>query len=222
MFKTETHLHTAEVSVCGKIAAEELVRRYRDAGYHTVFVTDHFQDNTLNSYGDIPWKEKVKLFFKGYELAKEAGENCGVVVLPSAEVRLHTVPNHYLVYGIDAAFFEKREDILDLSIEDFSAYAKENGACIVQAHPFRDGANSPTPNFVDAIEVYNLNCRHENNTEKAYSLAVENRLPMTAGSDTHREEDIAASGIMTETPIESAEDYIRLLRANAVTPIVAE
>ena len=221
MFKTETHVHTSEVSRCSRLAAAEMVRLYHEAGYHTVFVADHFQDNTLMALGDIPWEEKVDAFFKGYELAKEAGEKYGVTVLPSAEVGLRTISNHYLVYGIDRDFFKKREDILSLSPEEFSAYAKEKGVVIVQAHPFRDGANSPTPTLVDAIEVYNLNCYHENYTEKAYSLAVEYGLPMTAGSDSHCIKDVAASGVMTETPIELVEDYVRLLLANALIPIGA-
>ena len=35
MFKTETHLHTSEISPCGKISAKEMVKRYHEAGYKT-------------------------------------------------------------------------------------------------------------------------------------------------------------------------------------------
>ena len=42
MFKTETHLHTWPVSNCSRIEPREMIRRYKDAGYDTVFVSDHY------------------------------------------------------------------------------------------------------------------------------------------------------------------------------------
>ena len=44
MYKTEPHLHTSEVSLCGKISAEEMIKLYSKAGFSTVFVTDHFTE----------------------------------------------------------------------------------------------------------------------------------------------------------------------------------
>ena len=45
-------------------------------------------------------------------------------------------------------------------------------------------------------------------------IAKENKLPITAGSDSHRQEDIALSGILSENEIKTAEDYVDLLLAN--------
>ena len=58
MFKTETHLHTMEVSQCGHVRAKKMVNTYKELGYSTIFVTDHLQVNTVDAYGDIPWKDK--------------------------------------------------------------------------------------------------------------------------------------------------------------------
>ena len=74
MFKTETHLHTAEVSPCASLRAREMMHRYKDAGYSTVFVSDHFQASTIEKYGRIPWSEKMSIFLAGYYLAKCEGE----------------------------------------------------------------------------------------------------------------------------------------------------
>ena len=49
MFRTETHLHTAETSPCGRVSAVELIRQYYDAGYKTVFVSDHFYEKYFES-----------------------------------------------------------------------------------------------------------------------------------------------------------------------------
>ena len=55
MYKTETHLHTAEVSPCGKVGAGEMIKLYAESGYSTVFVSDHLKKKTLEAMGDIPW-----------------------------------------------------------------------------------------------------------------------------------------------------------------------
>ena len=111
MFKTETHLHTAEVSRCGKKRAFQMIRAYKEAGYSTVFVTDHFQMNTLDALGDISWADKVTIFLSGYYAAKCEGEKIGVCVLPGAEICFGGEdPNHYLVYGLTKEFLLQYEN----------------------------------------------------------------------------------------------------------------
>ena len=39
------------------------------------------------------------------------------------------------------------------------------------------------------------------------------KLPVTAGSDAHREEDIAITGIESEYEIKTAEDFIKLIKS---------
>lgn len=103
-----------------------------------------------------------------------------------------------------------------MSISEFYGYARKNGVTVIQAHPYSDGATTPTDvAYIDAIEAYNANPRHENYTEKAFAFARENGLPITAGSDSHRYEDIARSGIFSSCEIKSAEDYIRLVMSGA-------
>ena len=105
---------------------------------------------------------------------------------------------------------EQREDLFDLSLGEFYAYAKENGVTVIQAHPYRNGFTTPADvSCIDALEVYNSNPRHENHTEKAIAFAKEHGIPMTAGSDAHRYEDVAQSGVLTSYEIKSAEDYVR-------------
>ena len=72
MFKTETHLHTAEVSRCSRLHALDIIKLYKAEGYSTVFVSDHFQPNTMDVLGDIPWEHKVSIFLSGYYRAKNA------------------------------------------------------------------------------------------------------------------------------------------------------
>ncbi len=211
MFLTETHLHTSEVSCCGKLTAAEMIERYHKAGYHTVFVSDHLSAGHLSRFGDVSWEEKIELFFSGYENAKKVGEALGMVVLPAAELHLYEGPNHYLLYGEMKEFLKSLPELHSMAIKEFSPLARRHGITIVQAHPYRDRKCHPTPELVDAIEAVNSNPRHENYDEESFACARAHGLPVTAGSDAHRPEDIAGSAVLTEEKISSTEDYIRLL-----------
>jgi predicted metal-dependent phosphoesterase TrpH len=216
MFKTETHLHTAEVSACSKIRAKEMIRRYHEAGYSTVFVSDHFQSNTLDSLGDIPWNDKMAIFLSGYYKAKVEGERLGLNVLPAAEFCFSDAPNHYIVYGITKEFLDRYPEIHKLTVKEFSKIAKENNLFVVQAHPYRDGSCFPTAEYIDAVEVYNSNPRHEDHSDLSEKFAQEYNMPVSSGSDAHREEDIACGGIITECEIKSVEDFIAAVKERKV------
>lgn len=211
MFKTETHLHISEVSRCSQIPAVDMVNLYHKAGYKTLIVSDHFQASYFDSLGEIPWDKKVETFLSGYNKAKSAAEKLSMNIILAAEIQFNGSCNHYLVYGIDEDFLKKRPDILDMGIETFYPYAKQHGVTVIQAHPCRDNLCTPTPEFVDGFEVHNSNPRHENFTSKVIEIAQQHKKPMTSGSDAHRIEDVALSGIITEKEICTADDYIKML-----------
>ena len=214
-FKTETHMHTSESSRCGKIPAREMVELYHAAGFQTLFISDHFQKSSFEKMGDeLSWEEKIDRFLEGYRAAKEAGEELGMNIILSAELRLQPLKNHYLLYGnIDRDFLCARPDIFDMSIEDFAVYAKEKGITVVQAHPLRDGKCTPTPEYVDGMEVYNPNPRHDNFTPQVLEVAKAHGLAITCGSDAHRYTDIGHGGVISEREIKTAADYVELLLA---------
>ena len=213
MHKIETHLHTSEVSHCGQVRADKMIKAYYEAGYDTVFVTDHFQSNTLDTLGQIPWEEKTAIFLSGYYRAKTQGEALGMTVLPGAEFAFPGHPNHYLAYGITKEFLDAHPQLHKKTPEEFIDIARANGLFLIQAHPFRDGHCYPVPEFVAGFEVCNSNPRHDDDNDKADASAREHGMLRTGGSDAHRPEDIALSGVGSPFPIHSAEDYIRLLKS---------
>jgi hypothetical protein len=74
MYKTEAHVHTAEVSRCGQVCAEEIIKIYAEAGVHTVFITDHINIPSLKRLGEgLTWSERMDAFERGYLIAREAG-----------------------------------------------------------------------------------------------------------------------------------------------------
>ncbi len=216
MYKTETHLHVAEVSPCSKFKAPEMVKMYHDEGYKTIFIADHFEKRYFDALGDIPWEDKITIFLSGYYKAKAVAKEYDMNVLMAAEFTILSedgIHNHYLAYGITREFLNKYPDIQNKSIEEFSKIAKENNIFVVQAHPYRDDYCFPTADFVDGIEIYNSNPRHNDFNDKAEALAKEKGLYMTAGSDAHRLEDIGNAGVLSENEIKTAEDFIELIKS---------
>ena len=220
IYKTETHMHLSESSPCSHVCAKDMVKLYADAGYSTLFVTDHLTENVLEKLGATSFIEGIDLFLRGYEAALEEGNRIGVRVLLAAELSLNDNPfNHYLLYGVDKKFLALRDDIFNMTPDELHEHARLNGVTVIQAHPYRDGKSVPVPHAVDAFEAYNTCPRHNNFTDETIALAKEHGLPITCGSDSHRPEDVALGGVATEFEIKSAEDYISALFENKTVPI---
>ena len=210
MFKTETHLHTWPVSNCSRIEPREMIRRYKDAGYDTVFVSDHYAKYHFDKFPEgMNWTQKVDFFFDAFDQAKAAGDEFGINVLLSAELSLDG--NHYLLYGMTKELMYSLPNVFEITLEEFRAFAKEHGIIMIQAHPLRDGKCVPQPDFVDGMEAVNPNPRHENFDDEVFKVAREHNLPVCAGSDAHRDEDIANAAMISDVEITSVEQYVDLL-----------
>ena len=211
MFKTEAHLHTYPVSSCAKLTPVEQVRRFKEAGYDTIIVSDHFSMHHFKKLGEgLTFEQCVDKLCDAYLEAKAEGDRIGLTVLFSVELSFHK--NHYLLYGITREMLKLREDIFDIDLDELYAHLKAHGVTIVQAHSHRAGKCVPHPHHVDGFEI-NFNLRKENFNELTLKLAKEYDMPLTVGSDAHRPEDVGVSATLTEEKIESIEQYLELMRA---------
>ena len=66
MYRYETHLHTRHGSRCGVSDGPEYVRRYLDAGYAGIFVTEHFTHGNYAPDRSKPWREQMAQFRRGF------------------------------------------------------------------------------------------------------------------------------------------------------------
>ena len=64
--------------------------------------------------------------------------------------------------------------------------------------------------------MYNSNPRHTDYSDDAMKTAVENQLYISAGSDAHRVEDVAQSGILTKKEIKTAKDLINAIKSREI------
>ncbi len=192
----ETHFHTMEVSRCGEVSAKDGVAAYKAAGYSGIVVTDHIaMDYFKNVYPGKNWQEKVEYYLNGYRQAKKyADENFAVIL--GMEIRFdNDNGNDYLVFGLDEEFFYKNEWFFDTSVKKFKRVCEENNLTIIQAHPFRINSVLTNPRYIDGVEVFNGNRRHDSSNNMAELWAKKHSFIATSGSDFHEPEDLARGGI---------------------------
>ena len=215
MYKIETHLHTKHSSKCGWLDSEALIAGYKAAGYDAIIVTDHYNRTTFEYLGvDLASQEnKVRRFLEGYYRMAEEGEKQGIRVFKGAELRFDECENDYLLYGYRDDLLSDPEEVFRAGIAAFSPFARAQGALIVQAHPYRKKCTPAIACYLDGVEVRNLNPRHENYNERAEEYAEQFGLLRLAGSDCHRMEDIAITGIFSAELPDSSFSMARLIRS---------
>ena len=147
----EAHFHTADVSTCACLSAEEAVELYKNAGYSGVVVTDHFSQECFEEkYPGENWTEKVDYFLRGYRNAKKH-ENENFSVMLGIELRFSDSENDYLVYGIDEQFLYEHEEIIKMTPKQFKKVAEKHSLTVIQAHPFRIDSHITNPRYIDGI-----------------------------------------------------------------------
>lgn len=213
MYKFDTHVHTSETSSCAVVEAEDAVKLYIEAGYSGFCITDHYYNWFFNTRPEDSWADNIARYLKGYHNAKQYGDSHGFTVLLGLEIRFSDSPNDYLIYGVTEEFLAQYPKLYDYSKEDFKHLAYEHGILIFQAHPFRVNITRENPLYLDGVEVYNGNPRHNSNNHLALEFADNNGLLHSAGSDFHHIQDTGVSGIMTETRIENNDDFLTVLKS---------
>jgi predicted metal-dependent phosphoesterase TrpH len=215
-FLYETHLHTRQASSCGVSRGADYVRRYLDAGFTGIMVTDHFFNSNTVLNRRRPWSEWVKGFCSGYEDARNEGEKRGLDVFLGWEETFDG--DDYLVYGLDKAWLLEHPEMIRWTRKEQAREVRRSGGCVVHAHPFRQhsyiDAIHLAPYFVDAIEAANKGNHDGAYDAQAREYARILGLPAVAGSDIHNAKNLrneAPFGIELETKLGSAADYAALI-----------
>ncbi len=225
MYKYETHLHTSESSACASSTGAEMARAHKERGYDGIFVTDHFFNSSTTVPQDLPWEQRIDLYCKGYENAREEGAKIGLAVFFGVEWTINGAD--LLIYNKDKQWLKDNEYLLMNAREtELFDEVRKTGGFIVQAHPFREADYIPHislyPHHVDAVEAVNLRNSKPlfggsavwNDRARAYAESY--GLPQTGGSDVHSVGEIAGGGVLTPEPIRSPEDYLRMILNGSV------
>lgn len=221
-FLYETHMHTSEASACSIAGGKEMARAYKEAGYAGIIITDHNWGGNTRIDRNLPWREWVEEFFKGYEAAKEEGDKIGLDVFFGYEAGYNGT--EFLIYGPDKAWMLAHPQIREASVEEQYCLVTKDGGLVVHAHPYREEWYIPEillyPGYVDGVE--GINAAHSNSAsafhndpafnERAVAYAKKYNKPVTAGSDMHSTE-LLGGGVAFKTRLSSIADYIKRIRS---------
>lgn len=211
MYKYEPHMHTSEASACANSSGAEMAEKYKAEGYTGIIVTDHFFNGNTSIPRDLPWRDRIELFCRGYENAANRGKEIGLDVFFGFEYGDGC--SDFLVYGLDKDWLIKNDFIMDISFEQFLRHARSCGGMVIQAHPFRDrGYVTHTihaPQLVDGVEIVNSS-QPDRCNERAKIYAGWYDLPVTGGSDAHNTTySWYGGGVISERKFTSALDYAK-------------
>jgi len=209
----EMHAHTAEVSPCAQVPAQDVVERYIGEGYDGLVITDHMSPAVFTDYADAAWKDKVDYFTAGYRKARAAAHG-RITVLCGMEIAFQNETNDYLVYGITERFLLANPDIIAMGLKRFSLLAAAEGLPLFQAHPFRVNMKVANWRLLDGIEVYNGNSSHNSNNDIARLWAEKHRLRMLSGSDFHRFFGMSPGGVYFPGPVTNNRELTDALKKN--------
>ncbi len=216
----ETHLHTTEASRCSSTPAEDYIEYMSGIGYSGMIVTDHFFNGNSCIPRELPWKDRVELYCKGYEHALAAAKGYDFNVMFGVEFNFEG--DEYLLYGIDKDWLKENECIMDYSREAVYKMVHDAGAIMIHAHPYRErgylSAIHLDPGVSDGAEVYNSGNPDYQNA-LGYQYAKEQGLLMSAGSDIHAFPQIAMGGMSFPYKISSIQEYVKAFMAGDGTPV---
>ena len=211
-YKYEIHSHTKNTSRCGQLDAEELVKKYKEAGYSGIVITDHYSPMTFNPDEFFNKEKAIEHYLQGYRKAKKY-ETEDFSVLLGMELRFYATVNDYLVYGVSEDMLYKLPFLLPLYIRKAGRLLRAHGCLLIQAHPFREFIRRANPKYLDGVEIFNGKASKEaNEKSEKWAESIGAKIKV-GGSDCHRETGVALGGIITEEPIKTNDDLIRILKS---------
>jgi hypothetical protein len=186
-------------------------------------VTDHFYNGNTVAARNLPWREWVNQFCRGYEETREAGARQGLDVFLGWEETFDD-NDDYLVYGLDKAWLLEHPESRNWTRGEQYRTVTQYGGCVVQAHPFRQHYYITMVHLstgcVDAVEAANAGNHEQSYDALAMRYAKKLGLPATAGSDIH---DAAQTGqedkmfgVYLDKKLETAADYAAAIREKKI------
>jgi len=219
MYLYETHLHTSPVSKCAKASVRENLEFYKSLGYEGVFITNHFIDGNISADKSTSYEELLEYYFSDYEEGVRIGKEIGISVFCGIETTYGGTD--FLVYGLDKEWYLSHPEIIELPKSKQLPLFMENGALVIQAHPFREARYIDHirlfPRCIQGVEVYNAN-RTDFENKLAVQYADNYELLHFAGSDNH----IAGNqkklgGMQSSTPINDEKDFVARVLSGEIT-----
>lgn len=185
MIKLEMHCHVMPSSHCAKADAEIIIKRYKEAGFNGICITNHFAKKHFVNYNGNTDKEKIDYYFSIFDNFKKLAEENGFKVFLGAEVSCATL-EEYILFGFDRELLYDNKLLFEMDQKELFAFAEKHGLFMYQPHPFRDRVKVlGDPNYLHGAELFNGHYHHINSNEKAQEFCEKNNLVGLVGNDFH-------------------------------------
>lgn len=151
---------------------------------------------------------------EGSEEAQQLARDVGLLVLPGMELSARR--GHILVYGLQEPVPPR------LPAAEAVDRVHEQGGLAVAAHPYRfwSGVGEAVVREARFHGIEGLNARTiQRDNQRAERLAKDLRLPMTAGSDAHRLEDVGRGLLVLPDGYETEDDLLGAIRRGEGRPV---
>ena len=211
-------MHTLPVSKCARQGVRQNLEFYASLGYDGIFITNHFLDGNINIDKSLPYEEQLEFYFSDYYEALRLSKEIGIKVFLGIEISYRGTD--FLIYGLDKEWFLAHPEIMDMKKSDELAFLIENGALVIQAHPYREDRHINHirlfPRCVHGVEVINASRPDfENAMADAYANAYQ--LLKIAGSDNHAGNNAKRlAGIETASPLLDEKDFISRVKGGDI------
>lgn len=217
--KIDLHVHSSDLSLCGRMSSHETIDRYIKAGFDGFVLTNHFNRDSADHFArhGIPQEQYCTYYKECYERARAYGAERGFLVLNGYELRFDHSNNDYLIYGMPDEIAAQCLEFFTWGPEKFGQFARENGFLFYQAHPFRNHMKVVNPACLFGMEIKNCNPRHDSRNDIAEAWAEKFNLHKIGGSDCHQSEDVALAGIEIEGKLSTMEELCEILREDRYT-----
>ena len=207
----DLHAHSSGISKCCRISCEGAIDMAIEAGLDGMVLTNHYQRSYLEN---TDTNEFVEKYIGEFINAKEYGQTKDFKVFFGIEITMEHDPKiHMLVYGVPFDFLRENPEVFALSQSELYTLVKSYGGVLVQAHPFRKYIKRANPEYLDGVEVFNAKADKEANDNSLKWAEEINTKIKTSGSDCHRETGVGLGGIITEEPIKTNDDLLRILKS---------
>lgn len=198
MIKLETHCHTKGVSPCADCDDDIMVKKYADAGYGGVVITNHLSEYSYSRLTGDSHKEKTDSYFNGYHNVREKLIKAGLKVFWGVEVRAYYKGGEfaeYILYGLDEKDMYDNPPFYTFTQRELFLFAEKKNAFMYEAHPFRTKVTCGDPALMHGAEAFNGHSGHFNYNALADDFCERNSLIKMSGTDHHHEYQPLTAGI---------------------------
>lgn len=214
--RIDMHTHCKPVSECAWLQPDELPEIFKKAGIDAIVLTNHYYPHHLERLSN-DLKEQARIFVDTFKKCKAKGDEIGIKVFFSAELKLINLPKQpeFLLYGLSEEDFISSFPIYDKTLEEVFDFCNEKDILLVQAHPY---SNIPVDmNYVHGVEVYNPHPLRNPYYKETLELAIVNNKIKTSGADFHAPGQQGDAGLIVPDEISNQFELRDYLKQNKIT-----